>query len=103
MTTSLILTEALTGLAVGVAAVAAVLVGSALVLGQAISMDREQREPVTYPTTLPARYVRRVRGSSTSRTVSPTMFTARIRPKSAVDAAARFQPITGSRASSSRA
>lgn len=62
-----------------------------------------QREPARHPTTLPARYSLRVRGSSTSRTVSPRMLTARIRAKSAVDAAARFQTMIGSRASSSRA
>lgn len=107
MTSVLILGELLTGLCFGAAAVAAMLVGSALVLGHAITRDTEQREAPAasprHPVVLPARYTRRVRGSSTSRTASPTTFTARIRPKSADDAAIRFQPMIGSRASSSRA
>ena len=102
MTPTLILGEVLTGLLVAGFAMAAMLLGSALVLGRAISLDGAQREP-RVAVVPPVRYVRRVRGSSTSRTESPTTFTARIRPKSAVDAASRFQPITGSRASSSRA
>lgn len=99
-----ILTEIAAGLLFAASGVLAALVGSALVLGRMMTMDREQREPVARtPVRLPERYARRARGSSTSRTVSPSMFTARIRPKSATDAAPRFQPMTGSRASSSRA
>lgn len=104
-TTALVL-EITSGLLFAATGMAALLVGTALVLCHAISMDAEQREaPIATrePPRLPARYARRVRGSSTSRIASPSMFTARIRPKSAVDAAPRFHPMTGSRASSSRA
>ncbi len=100
-TTGLVL-EIASGLLFAATGIAVVLVGTALALGWAISMDTELREAPLVERA-PARYVRRVRGSSTSRTASPSMFTARIRPKSAADAAARFHAMTGSRASSSRA
>lgn len=106
MTTTTLLLEITSGLLFAGGGIATVLAGMALVLGWAISMDAEQREVAIVPREpprLPARYVRRVRGSSTSRTASPSMFTARISPKSATDAAPRFQVMTGSRASSSRA
>src|SRR5262249_46980963 len=48
-------------------------------------------------------FSRTVRGSRMSRIASPTKFTERISPKSATEAAARFQKMIGSRASSSRA
>lgn len=100
---TMLIAELVSGFCTAAVAVAAVMLGAALVLGRAITLDAEQREPVRYPTELPARYVPRVRGSRTSRTASPRMLTARISPNSAADAAARFQPMIGSRASSSRA
>ena len=99
--TTVLIAELVSGLCMAAAAVLSMTVGAVLVLGRSITMDASQREPRVVA--VPAPYPRRVRGSSTSRTVSPRMFTARIRPKSAVDAAVRFQPMIGSRASSSRA
>ncbi len=101
--TTMLIAEVVSGLSMAAVAVGSTILGAALVLGRAITMDAEQREPARYPTALPERYSLRVRGSRTSRTVSPTTLTARIRPKSAVDAAARFHTMIGSRASSSRA
>src|SRR5689334_22376100 len=100
---TVLIAELASGLCIAAIAVGTMIVAAAVVLGRGITLDAEQREPVRYPTTLPARYVPRVRGSRTSRTASPRMLTARIRPNNAVDAAARFQPMIGSRASSSRA
>src|SRR5258708_7941127 len=102
MTTTALVFEITSGILFAATGIAVVLVGTALALGWAISMDTELREAPAYERE-PVRYDRRVRGSSTSRTASPSMFTARIRAKSAVDAAPRFHAITGSRASSSRA
>lgn len=107
MATTTLLLEIASGLLFAAAGIAVVLVGSALVLGAMIAMDGEQRvAPVRVPPSLPPPrrlYGRALRGSSTSRTASPSTFTARIRPNNADAAASRFHQITGSRASSSRA
>jgi uncharacterized membrane protein YfcA len=109
MATTTLFLEIATGLLFGAAGMAAGVAGAALVLGTMITMSGEQREaPVVtslsaWTSSATRRYTRLARGSSTSRTASPSTFTARIKPKSAVDAAARFQAITGSRESSSRA
>jgi hypothetical protein len=100
--TATLLAEILSALCMAAASMALMLVAAVLLLGHAVTMDAEQREPRWRPA-LPDRYVPRVRGSSTSRTASPSTLTARIKPKSAPDAAARFHAMIGSRASSSRA
>jgi hypothetical protein len=100
MATTTLLLEIATGLVFGAAGVAAGVAGAALVLGTMITMSGEQREA---PIAASTRHTRLVRGSSTSRTASPSTFTARIRPNNATDAEMRFHQITGSRASSSRA
>ena len=73
-----LLSEILAGLLFAGAGIAMSLVASALLLGYAISMDAEQREPIPRATApiLPERYARRVRGSSTLRTTSPRVRTA---------------------------
>ena len=101
MATTTLLLEIATGLLLGAAGRAAGVAGAALVLGTMIALSGEQREaPVVVATT---RYTRLARGSSTSRTASPSTFTARIRPNNATVAEMRFHQITGSRAISSRA
>ena len=85
--------------------IVAAVVGSSLVLGRMMTTDVEQRDAVVLRrvVALPERYARLARGSRTSRTPSPSTLTARIRLKSAADAASRFHHTIGSRASSSRA
>ena len=97
MATAALLSEILAGLLFAGSGIAMALVTSALLLGYAISMDAEQREPIPRATApiLPERYARRVRGSSTLRTTSPRMCAA-------TDAATRLPPMIASRASSSR-